>query len=47
LHVDRTTASRAAPRLPSVCKALSTPRAWKSSRSRNSTGAVWWLRPIR
>src|SRR5215510_10781721 len=47
LHVDTTTASRAVPRAASACRARARPRAWKSTRSRSSTGAVRWLMPTR
>src|SRR5205807_4069369 len=39
------TASRTTPRAAIVLSAGSRPRAWKSTRSRRSTGAVRWLRP--
>src|SRR4249919_519807 len=45
LQVDTTTASRAEPRRARARNASLTPRAWKSSRSRSSTGAVRWLIP--
>jgi len=40
LQVDTTTASRVDPRLASDWSASAIPRAWKSIRSRSSTGAV-------
>ena len=40
LQVESTTASRVEPRAASARSADWSPGAWKSSRSRNSTGAV-------